>query len=846
MKKIVLVIFLLVTTLELFAQTYTSKNNRTQSWSDNNSWVGGVAPNPALTATTAIYGKVTQTGNLSVSNNGVATITVYDTLNITGSVSNNRIFTIQAGGIVTVDGSYVNENTSSTLDIYGTLIIKGNLTPYSTVRVRPGGLLIVLGDLTVPNTAPSIINEGQTVVVGEVAIQGGSITTGNQFYIFDDTPTYSNNSPSVDGVTYNGSNGSALTSEFPTESSIPPPLQTILDGLGVSCGGYNSISGSYVCSGSPSAVITGSNITGASYSWERSTTSATTGFTIIGGATSKDYSPGVLAQTTWYRRTVTKSSPACTNVSATIQLMTFGSMWTGATNTDLANAGNWCGGVPTAATNVLIPSGLNSWQYPTSGSMVANNLTILSGASLNINDNQTVTVNGNLSNSGTITAAWTNPSLNLYGNFTNTGTLTFNSSTAGTIRFQGSTQQTVTGGSYTFPNMVVASGTNQVVFSSSVNVNGTFTFTSGIINMSGMTLTLGTSTSSTGTLTYTAGRIANGTFTRYVASGAQTVFRFPMGTTAYNRPFYFTTTANITTGGTMSVTHTGATTTTTGLSIADGGTIQNRQNSYWTVTTNTLAGGTYNVFAGGTGFGTVGNTTHLRLMRAASIIPAPSTHVNASGSNTDFLAQRNTVSLADLTGGALYIGSINPSSSPLPVKLISFTANPQTNGIQLKWLTSKEENFDYFLLERAGTDLNFQPIATIQGNGGLDITASYNHLDDAPLNGKNYYRLKSVDLDQTFEYSNVIVAEWNFETQKNDVSVYPNPIVDRSFTLEINHEISSATSLTLLNSLGKEIIQQQVASNKEVITLQDDLKPGIYYIKITGTDFSKTIKVFIQ
>ncbi len=191
------------------------------------------------------------------------------------------------------------------------------------------------------------------------------------------------------------------------------------------------------------------------------------------------------------------------------------------------------------------------------------------------------------------------------------------------------------------------------------------------------------------------------------------------------------------------------------------------------------------------------------------------------------------------------IGATTCSSSTLPIKLISFTSQSTENGVELNWKTSMEENFDYFLLERASTDLNFQPIAKIQGQGGLDIIATYSHLDNAPINGKNYYRLKSVDFDLYYDYSDVIYAEWDYDFQKSEVTVYPNPISDHSFTLELNREITAETSMSLLNSMGTEITHKPILNNKEIITLQNNLKSGVYFLKITGSDFNRTIKVFI-
>src|SRR5260221_14763770 len=94
-----------------------------------------------------------------------------------------------------------------------------------------------------------------------------------------------------------------------------------------------------------------------------------------------------------------------------------------------------------------------------------------------------------------------------------------------------------------------------------------------------------------------------------------------MGSSSNTRPFYVSFPAVVpTTGGIIRVGHTGATTVST-VAIADtGGPILRRQDSFWQISTNTLAGGTYKLRGEGTGFGTVGNVADLRLMLAVGVV----------------------------------------------------------------------------------------------------------------------------------------------------------------------------------------------------------------------------------
>ena len=109
-------------------------------------------------------------------------------------------------------------------------------------------------------------------------------------------------------------------------------------------------------------------------------------------------------------------------------------------------------------------------------------------------------------------------------------------------------------------------------------------------------------------------------------------------------------------------------------------------------------------------------------------------------------------------GDVIGVGTLQPDGT-LPITLISFVATEAGNSIELKWVTAMEKNFSHFELEKSTGNLNFVPIARIEGKGGLEAITSYIYLDTLPQSGKNYYRLKSVDYDLTFEYSPVVVAD---------------------------------------------------------------------------------------
>ncbi len=155
--------------------------------------------------------------------------------------------------------------------------------------------------------------------------------------------------------------------------------------------------------------------------------------------------------------------------------------------------------------------------------------------------------------------------------------------------------------------------------------------------------------------------------------------------------------------------------------------------------------------------------------------------------NADSLAA-NDQALADYLVNVLGV-----TNAALPIELKSFTAKLNNNSIQLDWVTAKEENFSHFEVERSLDMENFEMIGLVQGQGESLSDVYYDLNDSDALFGVIYYRLKAVDIDDTFEYSPVVKIENGFNGQ---VSVYPNPAVQKgyvkiqlpsSFKGDINH-----------------------------------------------------------
>jgi Secretion system C-terminal sorting domain len=460
----------------------------------------------------------------------------------------------------------------------------------------------------------------------------------------------------------------------------------------------------------------------------------------------------------------------------------------------------------------------------------------------------TITLLNNLtvSNNLTITGGHIAPganTINLAGNWNDYGTGGYAEATS-TVNFNGSALQTITSpGGENFTNFTVNNSAAGIQLINNTTIATTLTMTQGNINLNGNALTLGISVANNGTLVYTSGTIiGTGGFTRWfktgiIANGSVTGL-FPVGTSADYRPFFVSApAAGPTTGGTISVNYTDAT-TNTNVAITDGAfTVAVRKDLNWAVTTNTLAGGTYNLDVQGTGYGLIGAVSDLRLTLVNSV--SGTAGVNA-GTTLNPQINRTGLTLANLNN-TFYIGSINSVSTPLPITLISFKAFAENGEVELEWTTSSETDNAYFTIQRSRDGLGWDNIQKITGAGTSANDQSYTAFDQSPYDGVSYYRLMQTDLDG--KQTNSFVVSVTLGNKPVNISVYPNPARDH---IKIDFPSNGRYEVDLLNIAGQSMNNHIVTTSDNLILNLSGLKSGIYIVRIIheGTTESKKISVY--
>lgn len=240
-------------------------------------------------------------------------------------------------------------------------------------------------------------------------------------------------------------------------------------------------------------------------------------------------------------------------------------------------------------------------------------------------------------------------------------------------------------------------------------------------------------------------------------------------------------------------------------------------------------------------------------------------HTNPAGSTTSMMPGGWYFTGENLGGGSGHDGTVDGGlfnvqvndsvvryanfgifTNPLAVSWQHLQADERKGmGIEVAWSTASEENSYYFEIERSTNGTDFVAVGEVAAIGNSQKTTDYSYLDtEAALftNKKIIYRIRQVDMDLSYQYSDLIAV-----TRNNDIelSVYPNP--------------TSGVSVVRHDLQEEEVLQMQVvdAAGRVVHALENNgdgtarfdgrsLKPGVYYIRLTARGRNVIKRVLVE
>lgn len=189
-------------------------------------------------------------------------------------------------------------------------------------------------------------------------------------------------------------------------------------------------------------------------------------------------------------------------------------------------------------------------------------------------------------------------------------------------------------------------------------------------------------------------------------------------------------------------------------------------------------------------------------------------YLQATGQNTEYILAKNT--------------------NALPLQLLSFTAQRQSNNALLSWHTAQMQNVKGFEVERSSDGVSFTAIGFVTAT----TANAYTFNDLLNGNGKYFYRLRMVDNDGKFSYSDVRLI---IVSEKAEIAIYPNPATDR---LQVTSSMPMQ-SCRIVDMQGKEVLRVNTSSSQTELQV-GKLASGIYLLELVINNERSSYKIIKQ
>lgn len=204
-----------------------------------------------------------------------------------------------------------------------------------------------------------------------------------------------------------------------------------------------------------------------------------------------------------------------------------------------------------------------------------------------------------------------------------------------------------------------------------------------------------------------------------------------------------------------------------------------------------------------------------------------------------FLPSGNILASDDING--LYVLSF---TTILPVELTEIQARTTDDlKAEVEWTTSSEVNSKEFQVERSRDGVSFVHIGTVAAAGNSTEPITYTFLDEDTSNGISYYRLKMVDQDGEFEYSDLVYVI--VKIPEDNVKIFPNPVSkSQEIIVQMVGQSDMASRIRVYDTTGKSVYSADILAGQESFSIPtDSFSQGFYLVKVISNNalFGKRI-----
>lgn len=169
-------------------------------------------------------------------------------------------------------------------------------------------------------------------------------------------------------------------------------------------------------------------------------------------------------------------------------------------------------------------------------------------------------------------------------------------------------------------------------------------------------------------------------------------------------------------------------------------------------------------------------------------------------------------------------------TNALPVDLVSFTVKSITEqSVALSWITASELNNSHFNIEYSIDGINFRAIDEVIGNGTTQLKQEYSYTHTSPIKGNNYYRLKQVDFDGAFEYSDIVVVNID---RAGKIIINPSAAI-AEITVQLAETAGANNQIGIYDMMGRTVLMSNFDGTLNEKTLDiSSLQKGYYVVRV--------------
>lgn len=194
------------------------------------------------------------------------------------------------------------------------------------------------------------------------------------------------------------------------------------------------------------------------------------------------------------------------------------------------------------------------------------------------------------------------------------------------------------------------------------------------------------------------------------------------------------------------------------------------------------------------------------------------------------------------------LGHITTAHDPLPVLFDEVMAYEKNEGVNIEWSNLTERDIAIYFVERSVNGMDYTVIGQYLPKSNRDDEASYLHFDDSPDEGDVFYRIKVIGKNTKIIFSKVMRIQLAITTPQPKLNFYPNPVANKQFVLSLSGMKEGKYIFHVINIAGQEIYQDiiinQGGHTAQTFKLPSSIKPGIYSLAITGSNYHEN-KMFI-